>query len=746
MTISLFFWAVCFILIIPSSAANDSEAFVRQVTGRIDIDGYLHEPEWNEIPSILNLTQVEPRPGDDPTESTQVWLAYTSEALYIAVRCNDSDPNRIVTTDMRRDAILLDNDNIELIIDTYKDNRNAYFFSTNAAGAMVDGRITENQRPSMEWDGIWNVRTQINENGWTAEFEIPFKTIGFNPGLSTWGFNISRHVARNRETSRWASPSLDSQIFHVSRAGSISGIEHPSQGIGLDIKPHAIAGFTRDIERRSILPSPGKDPLEFDYTGGIDIFYRITSNLVSSTTINTDFAETEADSRQVNLTRFPLFFPEKRAFFLEDAGIFEFARAPHIIGPPELGRGGDLLPFFSRRIGLVQGYEVPLRVGQKLTGKVGRFDIGVLNVQTGSFTEPEKSDQPGFRLPSRNLTVGRIKTNFLNQSYLGAMFTNGDPTGRTSNQLGGVDMKLATSDFLNRGKNFSLILFGSRTWTDEIDNRNTAYGGTVSYPNDLVRFEYKWVNIGENYIPALGFVPRNGVRISSFNSELSPRPGFWGIRQKSFKLSYTDYFSTKWGAWQTRELGLTPFQWKMNSGAFLGYDWKRSQEQLFEPWAIKPQKGIVLPAGAYSFNVHKLLFMSPQSRPLSIRNDFSIGSFYSGTLKRYFGELTWRKSRHLTAAFAIEQNWIRLDEGNFNTSLLMSRMDYSFTPFITLANFVQYDTESKNIGLQSRLRWIMNPGNEFFVVLNHSWQENDLDRFEASQTRFRVKLNYVFRF
>jgi hypothetical protein len=742
--------------LLPLEAANDYAAPVRKVTGKIQIDGVLSEPVWQEKPSISNLTQAEPHPGEPPMEATRVWLAVTEDALYIAVRCEDHYAKQIVATEMHRDAFLMDSDNIEIVLDTYHDHRNAYFFSTNPVGALVDGRITENQEGNLEWDGMWTVRTRMDSQGWTAEFEIPFKTIGFNPNVSAWGFNISRFLARGRETSRWASPTLDTQIFQIAKAGDITGIERPSQGVGLDIKPYGIVGFTRDIGRRDIIRPSGQigdDILKAKGSGGMDIFYRLTSNLVSSTTVNTDFAETEADSRQVNLTRFQLFFPEKRSFFLEDAGIFEFAKVPHN-GPPGFDMGGDLMPFFSRRIGLVGNpmdplggyYEVPLRVGEKLTGKIGKFDIGMLDVQTGSYTAPDRVDNPGFQLASRNLSVGRVKANFLRQSYVGAMFTNGDPTGQTSNQMGGLDLKLDTSNFLGKGKNASLMLFGTKTWTSGIGNRDTAYGGVLSYPNDLVQFEYKWMNIGEHYNPALGFVPRTGIRLSAVSGEVSPRPEFWDIRQMSFEFEYKDYYSTSYGDWESKQLVLTPFQWRMNSGEMFGYEWSHSEEQLFYPWTINERKGITLPTGKYDFNLHTIMFMSSQSRPLAVMSSFGTGRFYSGTRRRYDVQFTWRKDHHLTTSFSIDQNWLNLAEGAFSTSLVTYRLDYSFTPFISLSNFVQYDTDSRNIGLQSRLRWIMTPGNEFFVVLNHGWQENEFDRFESAQTRFRIKLNYTFRF
>ncbi|MBN2322034.1 MAG: carbohydrate binding family 9 domain-containing protein [Acidobacteria bacterium] len=720
---------------IPLQAEETNEVPIRILSGDIEVDGILDEPAWQEEPSIDNLTQVEPYSGEEPTEKTKVWLAYTKDALYIAVQCHDGNPGKIVATAMKRDAMLMENDNIEIVLDTYHDHRNAYFFSTNPAGAIVDGRISENQFASLEWDGIWNVRTRIDNKGWSAEFEIPFKTIGFNPNISEWGFNISRYLARNREGSRWVSPSLDVQMHHVVRAGQITGMKDISQGVGLDIKTYGITGFTRDIYQ--------PDLWKAEYDGGVDIFYRITSNLVSSTTINTDFAETEVDARQVNLTRFPLFFPEKRSFFLEDAGTFEFAKSEPM-GPPDMNMGGDLIPFFSRRIGLVNKTEAPLRVGQKLTGKIGRFDIGLLDVQTGRLDASENPD--GYAVASKNLSVGRVKANFLSQSYVGAMFTNGDPTGLTGNQMAGLDFKLATSNFMNRKKNLSLVLFGSRTETTGLDNRNNAYGGTITYPNDLVEFEYKWIHIGENYNPALGFVPRTGVRISSVTAEVSPRPEAWGIRQLAFEVSYNDYFNIAHQSWESKELRINPVRLDLNSGDMIGYDYTRNEEQLFEPWTISFRNDVTLPTGTYTFDAHKFFFFTSERRPFSFHADFGTGSFYSGTRYEFGGEVAWRKNRHLTTSFSWEQNWIRLPEGDFNTSLVIYRLDYSFTPFITLANFVQYDTESADIGLQSRLRWIFTPGREIFIVLNHNWQENELDRFESAQTRFRVKLNYAFRF
>ena len=328
-----------------------------------------------------------------------------------------------------------------------------------------------------------------------------------------------------------------------------------------------------------------------------------------------------------------------------------------------------------------------IRIGQKLTGKIGRYSyVGLLDVQTGRF---DASDNPnGPDIASRNLSVGRVKANFLSQSYIGAMFTNGDPTGLTSNQMGGIDFKLATSNFLNSRKNLSLMLFGSRTDTTGLDKHNNAYGGTITYPNDLIEFEYKWINIGENYAPALGFVPRTGVRISSVTAEVSPRPEALGIRQMAFEVTYKDYFNIAEQAWETKELRVNPFRLDLNSGDLIGYDYTRNEEQLFEPWTINYKNNITLPAGTYTFGAHKFFFFTSQRRPFSVMTDFGTGDFYSGTRHQFNGELTWRKNHHISTSVNLNQNWVRLPEGDFDTSLIMGRLDYSFTPFITLANFV----------------------------------------------------------
>ncbi len=700
-------------------AADVRRARVVRTTQPIRIDGVLDEEVWRNTPPIGEFIQADPFPGKAPTEQTEVRLAFDDDALYIAVRCLDRDPSKILSTTMARDGRPFDDDNLEIVLDPFHDRRSGYYLQLNAAGSMSDGRIIENRLADVSWDGIWNARTRIDERGWTAELEVPFKTLSFRSNVGTWGFNIERTIARVNEESRWEGAVLDSTIHAVSRGGDIEGLEGVSQGIGLDIKPYGLLGMNRDIQRI-------EDRVLGIREAGADIFYRLTPNLLSSTTINTDFAETEVDTRQVNLTRFPLFFPEKRAFFLEEAGVFQF-------GLPSAGN--TMLPFFSRRIGLVGGETVPILFGEKMTGKVGRLEMGLLDVMT------RDSDIA----PGENFVVGRAKYGFSRQSYVGGIFTHGEPTGTTDNSLAGADVLLATSNFLGRRKNFDVAAYAVKTNTPGIRSRDYSYGGQIRYPNDRWNVGYSWQEIGENFDPKLGYVRRRGVRINSLNSRFAPRPrGHRYIRQVSFDFDFSDYHSTVRDAVESRNFSVSPANLLFHGGQQLGYTVSHDTEQLFVPFGI--HTGIQIPVGRYSHVRHNFVFVGPNNKPLTYRLLYNRGGFYTGSSDELTGSVSWRKSARLTTGFEFRQYWVRLKEGSFDTSLALVRFNYFFTPRLSVTNFVQYDTDSRNIGLQSRLRWIIKPGQEVYFVVNHEWQENSLDRFEARRTDIRAKLNYTFRF
>jgi hypothetical protein len=524
-------------------------------------------------------------------------------------------------------------------------------------------------------------------------------------------------LARKQEASTWASPLLDLKLYQVADAGSLEGLTGLEQGIGLDVRPSGIGGFDRQARENYGFKSVG--------SGSLDAFYRITPSLISSTTINTDFAETEVDAYQVNLTRFPLFLPEKRSFFLEDAGVFDFA--------PSDRWGNAFIGFYSRRIGLVNGQEVPIDIGEKVTGQVGRFEIGMLDVKT----------RDANVAPGRNLAVARVKYGFLDQSYVGVLFTNGDPTGMGTNRMVGADIRLFTSKFRHR-KNLFATAYVAKTSTSGLRGHDNSYGWEFGYPNDQLFLRHSWQVIGEHYNPALGFVARPGSRQSDSWFSARPRVRFWGLRQIYMELGNTSYFNLTYRQVESRRILMMPLKWIFNSGDQIAWNLTPLYERNFTPFEIHP--GIVLPVGGYWYNRYDLSASTATKRPFSYALRLTWGPFYSGTNTDWRNTLTWRKNRHLTLSAGWEQWWVTLKEGQFRTSLAQGHVDYAFSPLLSLADYIQYDTNSHSVGIQSRLRWIVRPGNELFFVISHGWQQNVMNRWEYAELKMRAKLQYTFRF
>lgn len=396
----------------------------------------MDEAAWSEAVPIGRLLQQEPIPESEPTEETDVFVLYDRDNIYFGIVCHDKDPGAIVATQMGRDARLDVDDHIVIAIDPFLDYRNGFFFQVNPRGSRGDGQVSNNaERRTLQWDGIWQASARITEDGWVAELAIPFKTLRFKPGETTWGLNVQRVIKRLDEVDRWASPRREVWLTNFAEAGKLNGLENVEQGRGLDIRPYASAGEVNGDGRWAV---------------GGDVFKNVTPSLNASLTINTDFAETEVDARQVNLTRFPLFFPEKRAFFLEGAGVFEVA------GLRPSPRS-DLIPFFTRRIGLLAGEEVPILVGAKLVGREKGFNIGFLDVQTREADVPFLGTVSG-----QNLLAARVSRNLFRQSWVGGILTHGNPSGTGSNTLFGVDTRFATSSF-SGDKNLSLDLYAMGT-------------------------------------------------------------------------------------------------------------------------------------------------------------------------------------------------------------------------------------------------------------------------------------------
>ena len=700
------------------------------VTSEIVIDGSLDEAPWRQAPKIGDLIQRIPEAGAEPTEKTEVTLLYDKDNLYIGVMCYDSEPQRVLASEMARDASLRADDRLEIVLDTFRDHSNAFYFSTNPAGALVDGLVFANGETNNDWDAIWIVRTEQTDDGWSAEFAIPFKTLNFPAGETVWGFNISRTIQRKLEENRWTGARFQTQFFQISEAGEITNLEGLEQGTGLDVRPF-VAGRWLHRGADGDGTAAGKP--------GLDLFYNITPSLKLSVTANTDFGETEVDARQINLTRFSIFFPEKRSFFLQDAGVFNFATTG--IDPPGgiPDTGAAVFPFFSRKIGLLGGQEVPINYGAILTGKVGRTEIGMLDVRTREVSNVD----------AMNLFAGRIKQNFLEQSYVGAIVTGGNPASRLSSSTIGVDMRLATSNFLGSGRNMVFNAYGLRSNNQGISENNSSFGFGAQYPNDKIDAQIQWREIQENFDPAVGFVQRSDVRMLRVAGSFNPRPKqSTGIQQMQHDVFYTRFTRLDNGLVETSNLYVTLVDWHLNSGDSLHslFDANVTYERLFEPFEISP--GVVLPAGEYRFTPWRIFFTSAQKRRIQGSIGFNFGNFWSGTAKVIQTGLSYKFPPYFSISLNTNQTFASLPQGSFIARIYSSRVDYAASPFLSVSSLIQFDNRSENLGLQSRVRWTIEPGNDVFFIFGQGWVQ-DLERgydFRRQDSRLAMKFQYTIRF
>ena len=675
------------------------------------IDGLLDDAVWEAAPVIGAMTQVTPIEGAEPSERSEIRVLYDADQLYIAVRCFDSQPQNISATQMVRDASLGPDDRIELIVDTFFDRRNAFYFATNPVGARVDGLVENSRDINENWDGIWYCKASIDEQGWVAEIALPYKTLSFDPSTDQWGFNIARSIPRKNERMQWASPRQNISMRSVGSAGIIKGIREIRQGLGLDVKPFLSLKARHDRVR---------DRDVFTYDPGIDVFYKFTPQLTGALTINTDFAETEVDERQVNLSRFSLFFPEKRDFFLQDAGIFDFG-----------GIRRDPLPFFSRRIGIgANGEPVDILAGVKLTGRVGDFNIGFLDVQVD-----ESDDVDG-----KNLAVGRVSMNVLEESTIGIIGTFGDPRRNEDNGVAGFDFNYRDSNFLG-DKVLTGNLWFQRSFSEEVEHSEYAYGGRISYPNDRISASVGFTHVDEAYRPALGFVRRTGINEYFARFRYRSRPGGWfqRIDHGIFGFMVTDLDNQV----ESADIDVDLFDIENRHGDEFGVRYTIAYERLQDTFEISD--GVILPPGHYPFHRARASFETSSHRPFSFELMAEVGEFYSGNRMQLGASLRWAPSRHFQMRLEYDYNDINLAEGDFITRLGRARFDIYFTPDISWSTLAQYDNVSESLGINSRFRWIIEPGQELFVVINQGFFVDNF-RFRSEVTELAAKLGWTFRF
>ena len=696
------------------------------------VDGLLSDSVWQSAVPFGEFRMVEPQPNSNPTEKTELRVLYDEGSLYIGVLCMDSEPGRIAANTMAHDGAggseggpmgfgfhhggpnTSSDDLIRVLIDPFQDKRNAYLFYVNPLGARSEG-LAYGGNPSLNWDGIWEAKSRVLEIGWSAELRIPFKTISFKPGLTVWGINVERIIPRKLETIRLSGTNRDSNFNNPMEAAALTGVENVRQGKGFTFKPYALAS--------SAGGSPETRGRENALDGGFDIYKNFTPNLVGVVSYNMDFAETEVDERRINLTRFPLFFPEKRMFFLEGSETFNFSSS------------NSFMPFFSRRIGLFEGEQVPVRFGTKLYGKIGSTNISALDVQTG--------DSPG--LPGRNLFAARMTQNVLAESKVGWILTNGSPTGE-KNTLAGVDFNYSTSRFAGN-KNLMLAAWMAYNWNEK-PGRHHGFGLRANYPNNLWNVESTYAYYGEALDPGLAYMMRQSFQTFFVRLAYQPRPekGFLDkfVRQFFFQTSF-DYYWDLSGRLETRRVQFTPLSFQTESGERFEFEVGPNRDLL--PYDFEVAEGVILPAGPYDFTNYRISFNTASHRLAILDAGYRFGRFYSGRLDERSLGLAIKLGGYANLSFKIDLVRGRLPQGNFKENVYEVKADFFLSPDLGFMNYIQYDDISRQLGWSARLRWQITPGNDIYLVYNRNWERrfDPAARFFSLQDRGVLKITLSIR-
>ena len=680
----------------------------------IDVDGQLNEAAWSTAPMSDAFAQTDPGEGLPPSFRTTLRVLAGRNALVIGIVCEDPQPGGIVSYSVRRDAGLGQEDSLKIVLGPFRDGRSGYVFSINPRGARYDAVINAGaENENSDWDGIWQAATGRNETGWTAEIRIPIQTLSFNPSVREWHFNVERRIQRLLEIDRWASAVRQYRLTLTSRAGLITDLPDFALGRGLSVRPSLTAGGG--------VPAPSAS-LDGKFHPSLDVTQRLGANVTASFTTNTDFAETEVDTRQTNLTRFPLFFPEKRTFFLEGIDIFQF-------GP---GVNNDMIPFFSRRMGLVAGRDVPIIAGGKVNGRVAGTNFAAVLTST--------DNKAGVVDEGATTGVVRIKRNLWRESYVGFLATAGDPLGRSGSWLSGVDFTYSTSSFLG-DKNFSLNAYGVVTGREGLGNDRTAAAFKIDYPNDKWDLRLWYRRIGRDFDPSLGFVPRRAMQ--RFNPAISNRTRFARGPIQDMSMGINPYITYDLhGQYEGLESAINVVNWRFRSGERVQFIVTPTADRPRQPFEVSD--GVVIAPALYQWVRRNVGFTTAQKRRLYGSLNWTTGSFYDGDLSEWNLSLVWNPTPLYTLEFTGERNDGRLPSGAFVQHLVGTRLRINVSSDFSIASYAQYDTDTDSVGINSRLRWTFLPVADLFVVYNHNVRSL-LDRWQLDSNQLLVKLQYAWR-
>lgn len=679
------------------------------------LDGVLDDEIWQMATVITDVHQFSPVDQGAPSEQTEVWIAYDQRFFYLAARLHDSEPDGIISRQLVQGGNFNSDDAFEFVLDTFNSGRTGYSFQVNPNGIRREGMYENPSEINQDWSGIWQVESKIDGSGWTAEVAIPFNTLNFDPESDEWGFTFSRTIARKREEIAWSSFNRN---INPTTTGIIYGIHDIRQGRGLDIVPSLSVGSSRNyaagVEEQIIEPS-------------INVFYKFTPNLTGALTLNTDFSATEVDNRQVNLSRFSLFFPEKRDFFLQDVDIFSFG-----------GLDQNGIPFYSRRIGLSpMGTPVDINAGVKLTGRIGDWNVGSLLVQQGETPT----------LDAQQVFVGRVAANVLSESSVGAIFTQGDPARGTDNSVAGMDFRYQNTRFSDSHTLRGNAWFQQSSTTGLVgddkafgvqanfDTQNNGFGGMLGY-------NY----LGEDFNPALGFANNTGVQGINFmgSGRYFLQGNKWFRAVNTFmRYNYTEKLDT--GELQQEEWFWRVLNFNTHRGGQIGIGGYQNKEGLEKPFQIRP--GIFIPAGEYTFGGIQGEIRFAEQNTLQPRMSFNSGSYYDGSRNTLNGALDYRPNSHLAMGFEYQYTDASLPQGDFVTRLVRFNVNYAYNSKLSWLNLMQYDNGSKVVGLNSRFRWNPQAGEDLYLVINYNFNsEGTFTELSSERAELVLKYTCTFRF
>lgn len=685
----------------------------------IEIDGDLSEADWQEADIINKFVQIEPNEGEVSSEPMEVRILYDNNNIYFGFRCYDSDISQLVANEMRRDARdIHENDNVFLLLDTYNDKRSGFFFRTNALGAIQDRVITNNgDTLNDDWDAVVACQSKIHDTFWTAELRIPFNQLRFEESdPMTWGINVGRELIRKREESIWAPvPASYGGLakYRTANLAELVGLEGIVPSRSIEVLPYILPGMTQEYDEQASVETTQRFKL------GFDAKYGITSNLITDLTFNTDFAQVEADQEQINLTRFNLFFPEKRPFFLEGAGLFDFG-----IPRQSFRRPPPMLLFYSRQIGLYEGNAIPIIFGTKVTGKVGSYGVGMIHVRTDEFYDEPEDDDP-IDIPHTNYSVIRMTKDGPAGSRFGMIAVN-KAESRTYNRAGGFDLELRPNDRLDIRGMFA------RTFSRNMSGKNNAWYIGTRWRNDLLRINTSYTDIDEDFDPEVGYVRDDGIRQIRGDVRIASRPNRYGIRElwSGPEVNYVFNQENELERWNMSYSHWTSFATDDSIMVFL----RRQFEWLDEAFEVR--EDIIIPIGEYEYDVFGGRFSTSDSRILSITTGFEIGEYYNGDLRKYYIDISLKPTTRVSVNFdyefnrvslpdySSEFNRVSLPDVGFDVNLFSGRLNYSFSTKLFAKFYAQWNTEKDQILTNFLINYIYKPGSDFYFVYNQTYDSD----------------------